>query len=222
MVSITDFFHMIQFQKMKIPLLISQDWNLILQCKQPWTSWLKKMSGGYLVRKSWRWLLGSRLFWPPRPSEGGDHLLRHSLDPSLLSSTLIVDKNNRKTKNTFWQIQNLSLDRSTLSFNDDSFFCFWNVKRWCFKIFALASFFLLLNFVKLGILHSRLSWAVTQWLLCPIWKTRRRRGCELELNKFEVHGCDLFPHDDLTQKYNAIICSDTPTMWLWRNWTCVH
>ena len=99
---------------------------------------------------------------------------------------------------------------------------------------ALASFLLLLNFVKLGILHSRLSWAVTQWLLCPIWRTRRRRGCELELNKFEVHGCDLFPHDDcllkmqkkivywLPQKYNAIICSDTPTMWLWRNWTCVH
>ena len=69
-----------------------------------------------------------------------------------------------------------------------------------FKIFALASFFLLLNFVKLGILHSRVSWAVTQWLLCPIWRTRRRRGCELELNKFEVHRCDLFPHDNCLLK----------------------
>ena len=98
LVSITDFVHRIQFQKMKILLLISQDWNLILQCKQPWTSWLKKMSGGYLVRKSWRWLLGSRISWPPRASEGGGHLWRHSLDPSLLSSTLIVDKKQSQNK----------------------------------------------------------------------------------------------------------------------------
>ena len=77
-----------------ILLFISQDRNLISQCKQPSTSWSKKMSGGYLIL---------RLYWPPRPSEGGDHLLRHSLDSSPLRSTHITDKkNNRQAKKTSW------------------------------------------------------------------------------------------------------------------------
>ena len=112
MVSITDFFKFIMVSNMIFLKFITVSITDFVQISkdedtfvdkprlklEPSTSWFKKMSGGYLVRKSWRWLLGSRISWPPRPSEGGDHLLRHSLDPSPLRSTLIVDKTIAKQR----------------------------------------------------------------------------------------------------------------------------